>query len=292
MEYAQFLVETDWLAEHQADPHLRLFDCTFFLARPRPATGDAQTPGTGAELYWSGHIPGAAYIDLRRSLSTNAAHQLSFPAAERVAAPMTALGVHADTQVVLYDAQGGMWATRVWWILRAYGFDRAAVLNGGYRKWAAEDRPATTEPATARVGRFDPRPRPQMIATTAEVQAAIRDGARCLLNALSPAVYEGADAPYGRPGHIPSSLNLPAAATVDGRTGAYLPDAALRELFTNAGATAAGRVITYCGGGIAASVDAFLLTRLGVHNVAIYDGSLTEWCADSSLPLVRGPEPG
>jgi thiosulfate/3-mercaptopyruvate sulfurtransferase len=292
MAYEQSLVETDWLADHLQDEQLRLFDCTFFLARPRPAVGIAQTPQTGAERYWSEHIPGAAYIDVRRALATQAVHSLSFPTAERVAETMTGLGVDADTQVVLYDSQGGMWATRVWWILRAYGFDQAAVLNGGYAKWLAEERQTTTEAAAAHTGNFIAQPRSGMIATRAEVEAAMADEDTSLVNALGQPVYEGESAPYGRAGHIPTSVSVPSAATIDADTRTFLPDEELRALFGEAGATEAGRVITYCGGGIAASVDAFLLTRLGHENVAIYDGSLSEWCADPSLPLVTGSEAG
>ena len=292
MENVQTLVETAWLSDHLNDADVRIFDCTFYLNRPRPSAGQAQTPQTGAERYWSGHIQGAAYLDVRRALASEGAHALSFPSAERVSETMTQLGVGPDTHVVLYDALGGMWATRVWWILRAYSFDRAAVLNGGLGKWLDEGRPATTVPAPARAGSFVATPRAGMIAQRAEVEAAIGDARVRLINALSREVYEGASAPYGRAGHIPSSVNVPSAATLDSATGAFLPDDALRDLYNAVGATSAERVITYCGGGIAASVAAFTLTRLGHQNVAIYDGSLSEWCADPSLPLVTGAAPG
>ena len=292
MEYEQFLVETDWLAEHLDDDGVRVFDCTVLLGGARPREGQAQTPRTGAERYWSGHIPGSAFIDVPVALSDEAELRFAFPSAERVAETMTALGVDGETQVVLYDSQGTMWATRVWWILRAYGFDRAAILNGGSAKWLAEGRPMTSEPAPAREGAFTARPRDGMVATRAEVEAAIEDGATCIIDALAKEQYEGETNAYGRAGHIPSSTNVPCGATRDRATGAFLPEPELRELFEQAGGLSGGRVITYCGGGIAATLDAFLLTRLGVENVAVYDGSLSEWAADPSLPLVTGAAPG
>jgi thiosulfate/3-mercaptopyruvate sulfurtransferase len=130
------------------------------------------------------------------------------------------------------------------------------------------------------------------VATRAEVEAAIEDSGTCIIDALAQAQYEGEINGYGRPGHIPTSTNVPFGATRDRQTGAFLPDAELREMFEQAGAMSGGRVITYCGGGIAATLDAFLLTWLGVEDVAVYDGSLTEWTADPSLPLVTGATPG
>ena len=292
MEYEQFLVETEWLAEHLDDPRVRVFDCTVLLARPRAREGQAQTPETGAERYWAGHIPGAAFIDVATALSDESELRFAFPSAERVKDAMSALGVDDETQIVLYDSQGTMWATRVWWILRAYGFDRAAVLNGGSAKWLTEGREMNSAPAEAREGAFTARPREGLVATQAEVEAAITGGDTCIIDALAKEQYEGEVSGYGRPGHIPTSTNVPFGATRDRETGAFLPEAELRELFERAGAMGGGRVITYCGGGIAATLDAFLLTRLGVEDIAVYDGSLSEWTADPSLPLVTGASPG
>jgi thiosulfate/3-mercaptopyruvate sulfurtransferase len=290
MEYEQFVVETEWLADHLDDPQVRVFDCTVMLARPRP--GQAQAPQTGGERYWAGHIPGAGFIDVAAALSEQAELRFAFPSAETVEATMSALGVDDETQVVLYDSQGTMWATRVWWILRAYGFDRAAILNGGSAKWLAEGRELISAPAELREGAFTAKLREGLVATRAEVEVAIADGGTCIIDALQKDQYEGEVSSYGRPGHIPSSTNVPFGATRDEKTGAFLPDAELRELFEQAGALGGGRVITYCGGGIAATLDAFLLTRMGVENVAVYDGSLSEWAADSSLPLVTGAAAG
>jgi thiosulfate/3-mercaptopyruvate sulfurtransferase len=278
-----FLADTGWLEENLGDPSLRVLDCTVYL-RPRPEGG--MTIESGREHWAQGHIPGAAFADLKEELSdTNQKLRFMMPSDEQFAEAMSSYGIGEDTQVVLYDANMSMWAARVWWMLRAFGFDNARVLDGGWKKWKLEGRSISTEPSSYPRGSFVARPRPSLIATKDDVQAAISDGATCVVNALAEDQHTGKVNAYGRPGHIPGSTNVPAMRIIDPETGAYLPLDELRKQFDVAGATSAGRVITYCGGGIAASSDAFVLTMLGHENVAVYDASLSEWAADPSLPL-------
>lgn len=288
--HPEFLVETDWLADHLSDPDLRILDCTVFL-RSVDDKGHVIRARESGRAHWeAGHIPGASFVDLLEELSdTSSPYLFMLPSAEQFAAAMGRHGVGEGTRVVLYDAAHTMWAARVWWMLRTFGFDNAAVLNGGWRKWTREGRPVSTEPSTYPPSRFVPRPRPELIATKDEVIAAMEQGGVCLMNALTADQHRGdGPSPYGRPGHIPTSVNLAAREIVDPATHAYLPEADLRARFTAAGTKVAGKVITYCGGGIAASSNAFVLTLLGHENVAVYDGSLSEWTADPALPLETG----
>ena len=181
-----------------------------------------------------------------------------------------------------------MWAARVWWMLRAFGFDHAAVLNGGFKKWTGERRPVAADPGERPARRFVARPRPELIADKAAVLAGIGDGATCVLNALSEEQHRGGGVNYGRPGRIRQSVNVPARDLVDPATHAYLPADVLRRKFEAVGALAASRVITYCGGGIAASSDAFVLALLGRDDIAVYDASLSEWARDPALPMEQG----
>jgi thiosulfate/3-mercaptopyruvate sulfurtransferase len=283
------LVEPDWLAAHLSDPDLRILDCTVqLLGRDRPGPLRRES---GRSLWESAHIPGSAFVDLMHDLSDPNNPKLAFPmpSAEQFAEAMGRLGVGDDSKVVLYDSAGNAWAARVWWMLRAFGFERAGVLNGGWARWTKEGRPVSSEPPAYPPAHFTARPHPDLIAQKDEVLAAIGDGQTCIVNALSPAQFAGtAPVNYARPGHIPSSVNVPSS----GPTGVFDPEALsyrspaeLQKLFATAGVTGKDRVITYCGGGIAASSVAFALTLLGVENVAVYDGSLTEWAADPSLPL-------
>ncbi len=282
------LVGTEWLAARLHDPRLRVLDCTTYLV-PDPAL--VYRIESGRPNWERGHIPGAVHVDVETDLSDKTSSlRFTVPSAPQVAAVMSRLGVEDGTQVVLYSADNVWWATRVWWILRAYGFDAAAVLDGGFRRWQAEGRPIATEPDTYPAARFTARPRPELIARKADVVAAIPDRASCIINALTPEQHRG-ESPihYGRPGRIAGSVNVPALHLVDRASGRFLPPDALAARFTSVGADDATRILTYCGSGIAATADAFALSMLGFENVAVYDGSLFEWVRDPALPMETGP---
>ena len=202
---------------------------------------------------------------------------------------MRRFGVRDTTRVILYSTANLWWASRVWWLLRVFGHDNAAVLDGGWAKWSRENRPSETGPAPARrPGDFTVRAVRDLMADKAEVLAAIGDDAVCTINALAPAQHTGTGGnSYGRPGRIAGSVNLPAAHLLDPETNTLLPPAALRERFAAAGALDK-RVITYCGGGIAASADALALVMLGHTDVKLYDASLSEWAVDPALPMETG----
>lgn len=182
-----------------------------------------------------------------------------------------------------------MWAARVWWLLRSFGFDDVAVLDGGFARWEAEGRPVTSEPTPPVPGaRFTARDRPELVADRDEVLAVVENGGACLVNALGAEDFTATETDrYARPGRIPGSLNVPAVGLLDG-SGRFLAPDLLRERFADVLARP-GRKVTYCGGGIAATSDALVLALLGEDDVAVYDASMAEWTADPSLPLETGP---
>jgi thiosulfate/3-mercaptopyruvate sulfurtransferase len=246
---------------------------------------------SGRARWEAAHIPGAGFLDLTGELSDPGSRfRFMLPPPEQFAAVMSAHGVGDGTRVVLYDGAGSIWAARLWWMLRAYGFADAAVLNGGWRKWTLEGRPTSTAPAAHPPARFVARPRESVLVGKEAVLAAIAAGDACLLNGLSEEQHRGT-APTvagGRPGRIPTSRSMPASDLVDPVTHAFLAEPELRARLEEAGATSASRVIAYCGGGIAASGVAFALALLGREHVSVYDASLEEWATDPALPLEVG----
>jgi thiosulfate/3-mercaptopyruvate sulfurtransferase len=283
-----YLVETGWLAHHLDDPDLVVLECMVFL-HPADVPGGYRVE-SGRAAWAEGHIPGAGFADLPGELSDRHSRlRFMMPPAVQFAEAMGRYGVGEGVRVVLYDRFVNMWAARIWWMLRAFGFDDAAVLNGGWKKWTLEGRPVATDVRPRQPRRFTPRPRPELVADKSGVLAALGDGRTCVLNALTEEQHRGTGGVhYGRPGRIAGTGNIPARDLVDPRTHAYLPLDTLRAKFVAAGALEAGRVVTYCGGGIAASSDAFALALLGRDNVAVYDASLSEWAADPSMPMETG----
>jgi thiosulfate/3-mercaptopyruvate sulfurtransferase len=283
----QYLVETDWLAQHLDDPGVRVLECTVYL-HPKPDKGFRAE--SGRAKWAEGHIPGSGFADLVDDLSDRTSPLMyMMPPADQFAAAMGRYGVGDGVRVVLYDRVVNMWAARVWWMLRAFGFENAAVLNGGWKKWTVEGRPVATDDGARPPRTFVARSRPELIADKKAVLAGVGDRATCLINALSEEQHRGTGGvAYGRAGRIAGSTNVVARDLVDPKTHAYLPADELRGKFAAVGALDAGRVITYCGGGIAASSDAFVLALLGKDDVAVYDASLSEWAADPSLPMERG----
>lgn len=273
------LVTTEWLSQHLDDPDLVVLDCYVHIEFDE--TGGLVTQ-SGRAHYDKGHIPSAGFADLVNDLSDgDNPLQYSLPSPEQFSSAMGALGVGNNTRVVLYDGYNSAWAARVWWMLRWIGFDRVAILDGGLKAWVADGLPLSTEPASRPAQELTPIPRPQLIADRDEVLAAINNDDVSLIDAMPSSHYRGEMVFYERSGHIPGASNIPASELVD-ESGHYRPVDELAALFGDDHKT---RAITYCGGGIAASSDAFIMTRLGFTDVAVYIASLQEWAADFDNPM-------
>ena len=285
--HPEFLVGTDWLANHLHDPGVVVLDCTTHLI-PNPATTYDVVPGR--EDFEKGHIPGAQFCDVSRDVS-DTSHAMRFmrQSPEDFAAAMRRFGISNSTRVVTYSTANVWWASRVWFLLHEFGHDNAAVLDGGWQKWSREGRPTETGAGSSRSeGDFSVRAVRNLMVDKDAMKAAIGDGAVCTINALQPAQHTGSGGnSYGRPGRIAGSVNLPAAHLLDPETNAFLPADQLRHRFEAIGAMDRP-VLTYCGGGIAASADALALIMLGHTNVKLYDASLSEWAKDPSLPMETG----
>jgi thiosulfate/3-mercaptopyruvate sulfurtransferase len=243
---------------------------------------------SGRASYEDGHIPTAGFADLMGDLSdSESPYQFAVPSPEVFANAMNALGVNDNSRVVLYDSSGSAWAARVWWMLRWIGFDRAALLDGGLAAWTSAGYPMSTEAAIRPAGTLTVALRPELIVDKDEVHAAIGDDSVNIIDALSEPVYRGDVTMYARPGHIAGASNVPMSSLLDD-AGHFRPRNELDELLVGDRDT---RSITYCGGGIAASANAFVMTRQGFTDVAVYTASLQEWASDESLPMEVALDP-
>ena len=280
------LVSTAWLADHLHDPDLRIFDVTVHL---RPSTTGPYVIESGRADYLAAHIPGAGFIDLASDLSdTGSPLPFTMPTLAALAQTLGAAGIGPTSRIVAYTTASPMWATRLWWMLRSASVDNVAVLDGGLARWRAEGLPIEVGERRYPPSALTLTPRPGAWADRDAVLAAVGDGDVCTLNALSAAVHSGRSSTnYGRKGHIKGSRNVPHAALLN-EDGTWRADAELRALFEVVGALDRPRVICYCGGGISATMDALALTRLGHPNVAVYDGSMSEWSRDRDLPMEAG----
>jgi thiosulfate/3-mercaptopyruvate sulfurtransferase len=271
------LVSTQWLADHLGADDLLVFDASVL--------GFAHVDGrpgylTGHERYvLEGHIPGAVFADLIEEFSDpEGTHPFTRPDAARFTAAASALGIGATTTVVVYDSAVGQWAARLWWLLRSFGHERVAVLDGGYSRWAAEQRATDIGHIEPVAAAFSAREQPGFWVEKADVEAILAGEERgALVCGLPPRDFAAE--------HIPGSVSAPAGRLVDADTNTVLPLERLRESLGPV--LDSERIVAYCRGGIAAAADALALTLLGHQRVAIYDGSLNEWSADPLAPLVR-----
>lgn len=286
--HPEYLTDVDQLAEDMAndDGSLRIYDTSVHLL---PASNGYKVE-SGYDDYLSAHIPGAGFIDLADDWAKpHSTLRFTLPDMQDLQAQIGKSGIGRQNRVVLYSSGHLMWATRAWWLLYHAGHRNIAILNGNFTAWRAAGQPtesgARTYPATT----FEADPAQSAFADTETVAQGMH-GATCTINSLSKSLYEGTgDFYYKRRGHIPGSLSLYYDQLLDNDH--FLPRDQLSELLEERGALSADRVITYCGGGIAATLDAFACLLCGQQSVQVYDGSMSEWVQDDARPLTAGAKP-
>lgn len=287
-QHRNAIVSTDWLAEHMADPELRAFECTTYLDYLPPGSDAPYRVVSGRAHYAQGHIPGAGFLDIQNELSdqTSANHlRFTMLPPDRLAELLGRRGIGDGSRVVLYSRDRHVWATRVWWMLRSIGFDAAAVLDGGWEKWVREGRPTSVDEPVFAPAVLTARPRAGVFVGKDAVAVSMDDSDACLINALDPELHSGANPRYGRRGRIPGSVNIPSVSLVDPDTHTFVSATEATAAFQRVGADPSRRTVVYCGGGIAATLDAFLLHQLGYEDVSVYDASMSEWARDEALPM-------
>jgi thiosulfate/3-mercaptopyruvate sulfurtransferase len=272
------LVSTEWLAKTLGAPGLRVLDGSWHMPQLRrdPRAEFAQA-----------HIPGAVFFDIDAIAdhATELPHML--PDAATFERAVGALGIGSGDRVVVYDVRGVVSAARVWWTFRAFGHDAVAVLDGGLRKWRAEGRPVETGAPTTAARGFKATLRPELVRDLAAMRANVDSRRAQVLDARSAGRFAGTEPePRAglRGGHIPGSLNLP-YDTLYREDGTLKGPAELRAAFQASGLDLARPVVTTCGSGVTASVLALALYLVGRRDVAVYDGSWSEWGGKPDTPV-------
>ncbi len=275
------LVSTQWLAQELGSADLCIVDATRHHFEPHRDS---------AAEYEVGHIPGAVFLDLLHLVDAAAPIDNTMPQAEQFTARMRELGIDRDQRIVIYDDSVVKTAARAWFMFRMYGLPNVAILDGGLAKWKAEGRPLTSGIETRTPSNFTASLDADKLRDKSDVLRNIESKAAQHVDGRGVAHFTGADEdpnPAVASGHVPGSINVPFWDLFEA-DGTFKDDALLRAAFVDAGVDLSKPVITSCGGGVVACALALALERIGKHDVALYDGSWTEWGADPELPKAKG----
>jgi len=272
------LVSTQWLAEHLGDPDVVPVDCSFFMPGGRDARAE----------FLEAHTPGARLLDINAVCDPDNPAPHMLPSADAFGQAMEALGVGRDDSIVVYDNSPLRTAARGWFMLRHFGAERVAILDGGFQKWGAEGRPTESGEARPRSARFAPAERSGEVVSKAQVAAGLE---MPLVDARGKARFEGGERdprPGVAPGHIPGARNLPFAALYH-EDGTFKSPDEIRRLFEEARVDPERPFVASCGSGVTANSLLFAARLLGNRDSRLYDGSWSEWGADPATPKQTGP---
>src|SRR5580765_3438983 len=272
------LISTAVLASHMADQAYAIVDC-------RAKLDDA---GWGAREHATAHIPGAVYADLTTDLSgpktgTNGRHPLPDP--HTLAHTFSRLGITSGIQVAAYDQENGMFASRLWWLLRWLGHDAVAVLDGGFKKWTAEGRPVERGAVTRPAGAFGGSPRAEMTVDVNEVASHLGDASPRLVDARAPERYRGDTEPIDKVGgHVPGARNHFFQWNLDEHGLFRTPEELRAKITGSVGDVPADQIVCYCGSGVTACHNLLALEHAGLPGAKLYAGSWSEWSSDAGRP--------
>ena len=277
------LVSTEWLQAELGSPDLQVFDATTFL------------PGSGRDAraeFEAAHIPGAVFLDIEEVSDSGSPFPHMLPSAAKFASRMQSLGARDGQRFVVYDNSPLHSSARVWWMLRVFGAHYVALLDGGFQKWIAEGRPVERGPQPPyRHGHFSASLNEGPVADKASVLRLVGAGSHEIVDARPAARFEGAGTeprPGLASGHIPGARNLPQAELFN-PDNTWKCGGELRAAFGAVGVDLDKPMVTSCGSGVTAAVLLFGAHLLGKQDVALYDGSWSEWGADPSMPKATGP---
>ena len=285
----EYISSFEWLNDNLDNENVRIFDCTTYLLYQDEDPSLPYIVESGFKEYQVSHIKNSGYLDLQKDLSDNSSKfRFTLPDYDTLAKKFSNLGVGDDYHIVLYSRNGLQWATRIWWMLYVLGFKNLSILDGSFNEWKKNNLPTESKINIFEKSEFKIEINNKVFVDKNRVLRSMNIKECVILNSLTEDLHNGENPRYGRPGRIPGSLNIPFHELTDLEKGCFKTPSECLEVFKKKGITQDSRVLNYCGGGIAASLDAFVLFQLGYDDIEIYDNSMSEWATDENLPIEIG----
>ena len=288
-KFPEYISSFEWLNNNLDNKKGRIFDCTTYLLYQDDDPSLPYIVESGFREYQISHIKNSAYLDLQKDLSDNSSKfRFTLPDYHTLAKNFSNLGVGDDFHIVLYSRNGLQWATRIWWMLYVLGFKNLSILDGSFNEWKKNNLPTESKINIFEKSEFKIEINNKIFVDKNRVLGSMNTKECVILNSLTEDLHNGENPRYGRPGRIPGSLNIPFHELTDLEKGCFKSPSECLEVFKKKGISQDSRVLNYCGGGIAASLDAFVLFQLGYDDIEIYDNSMSEWATDENLPIEIG----
>ena len=284
--YPKAIISCEWLNRNLENKRVRLYDCTTYLNYTDNHPSKPYDVESGYQDYLKEHIPGASFLDLQNQISNiESQYKFTLPEVDILGDRFGKLGIGQPYHIILYSKNGLQWATRVWWMIYMLGYTNVSVLNGGLKEWKRLDYDLESgESFYSETAFLNPEDQSFFVGREQTLDA-MNDNSCFLINALTSDIHNGESTRYGRPGRIPGSINIPFSDLMDVNTHMLKSPKEALSAFEKHNITKDSEILNYCGGGIAATLNAFVLYQLGFEKLKVYDNSLSEWAMDKTLPM-------
>ena len=285
-QYPEAITSCEELKKNLGNKKVRVYDCTTFLHYTDDHPSKPYNVESGYQDYLEEHIPGASFLDLQNQIS-NTKSQFKFTLSDTasLSSSFGKLGIGDPHHIILYSTNGLQWATRVWWMIYMLGYKNVSILNGGLREWKRNDYDLESGENFYSETTFLNSESQSFFVGREQTLDAMNNNSCFLINALTSDIHNGESTRYGRPGRIPRSINIPFNDLMDINTHMLKSPEEALSVFEKYNISKDSEILNYCGGGIAATLNAFVLHQLGFEKLKVYDNSLSEWAMDESLPM-------
>ena len=285
-QYPEAITSCEELKRNLGNKKVRVYDCTTFLHYTDDHPSKPYDVESGYQEYLEEHIPGASFLDLQNQISnTKSQFKFTLPDMASLRSSFGKLGIGDPHRIILYSTNGLQWATRVWWMIYMLGYKNVSILNGGLREWKRNDYDLESGENFYSETTFLNSESQSFFVGREQTLDAMNNNSCLLINALTSDIHNGESTRYGRPGRIPGSINIPFSDLMDINTHMLKSPKEALSVFEKYNISKDSEILNYCGGGIAATLNALVLHQLGFEKLKVYDNSLSEWAMDKSLPM-------